>query len=69
MPGLAGGEDPAGAADQHDPRRLIRARQVERGVDLVQHPVALGVAIGRPVERDDAHAVIDGIGDGLEFHG
>eukprot|EP01035_Chromulina_nebulosa_P039852 gene39852-53888_t len=39
-------------ADQNDAHRVIGQSQIKCRVDLVQHPVALGVTIGRSIERD-----------------
>ena len=65
---VAGREHAPGAAHDHHPDRLVRPGQDEGLVDLVQHPVVLGVAVGRPVQGDGRDGAVNGIENILEIH-
>src|SRR6185437_10775039 len=56
-------EMPPAAAQDDNAHRLVRQRQIERPIDLVEHTIALRVLILRQVQRDDAERSVGGVED------
>ena len=65
---MAGREHTTCATHQHDANGLVRQGQIERRVDLVQHPVALGVPVGGSIERDHTNTGFNRVYNLLKRH-
>ena len=65
---VAGGEIPAAAAHYEHADIAVRLRLRKARIDLVEHAIALRVAVFGTVERDGGYGPVGRIGDVLERH-